>query len=176
MVKFWFWVKQIGWTVKFISYQENVYRLWVLQTRSFSVKAWIGLTSEDWGCWERNSGQGKFVTHDDSYDQGHAGAGQSYSVELVGKNQCWYMNHRKTYTLDDPLFTGLLMLWEALSAVLGLVCSSLFPSRYTPCLDFLQKIQKRSQVICFVQSHWCQHNPAALIFLLPLSLFSLTGS
>lgn len=46
------------------------------------------------------------------------------------------MNHSKTYIPNSPLFTAMLMFWEAPSPMFGLVRSSFFPSRYLSCLGF----------------------------------------
>lgn len=51
------------------------------------------------------------------------------------QSQREYMNQGKTY-LKSSLFRATLMLWEALSPVLGLVSSPLFPSWFPPWLCF----------------------------------------
>lgn len=93
MVKFWLWIKQTGLTVRLINHQENFYK----RLMGSSPQK---LCSQDWRArwhketrelgWVRDSqvrlsGQGKSVNLGDTYDQRCAGAGQPYSVELVGK-------------------------------------------------------------------------------------------
>lgn len=93
MVKFWLWIKQTGLAVRLIRQQENFYKRIVGSSpQKLFSQDWMALWHKEtrelgWvqDSQVRHSGQGKFVYRDDPYDQGCAGAGQSYSVELAGK-------------------------------------------------------------------------------------------